>query len=140
MRCNSWKSYLVAMLAITAMAACESSTGPEGPSVAGTWTGDFRGNSVRMVLNQNGDEVSGNLEIGVRSYAVAGTVSLAGSFVWATDVTQSDCSSFSSSGLQLEGAASELNGVARRASSAPPCGSGGRVLVEQGGMALRRAF
>jgi len=28
----------------------------------------------------------------------------------------------------------------RRASSAPPCGSGGRVLVQQGTMALSRAF
>ena len=65
---------------------------------------------------------------------------LGGSFTWGTAVQQSDCSSYGSAGLQLEATGSELNGVARRASTAPPCGSGGRVLVQQGTMSLTRAF
>ena len=93
-----------------------------------------------MILTQSGDEVMGTLNVGARSYLVAGTVAVGGEFQWATDVAQSDCSSYSSSGLQLETAGSELNGVARRASSAPPCGSGGRVLIQQGSMVLSRAF
>lgn len=132
---------MIVLMATTTMAACDqSSTAPEGPSVAGTWTGEFGGSSVRMVLSQSGDAVTGTLDVGVRSYRVDGTVSMAGTFAWVTDVAQSDCSGFSSSAMQLEAAGAELNGVARRASTAPPCGSGGRVRVQQGTMALTRAF
>jgi hypothetical protein len=132
---------LAAFLTIVAGAGCsESTSGPEGPSVAGTWTGEFRGAAIRMVLNQSGETVTGTLDVGPRGYALQGTVSVAGSFEWTTDMAQADCSAYASSGLQLQAAGSELSGLARRASSRPPCGSSGRVLVEQGTMAMSRAF
>ena len=129
------------LLAMTMTSGCSSSvTEPRGPSVAGTWTGDFRGSVVRMVVSQSGGEVAGTFDVGARSYALTGTVSEAGSFAFSTDVDPTDCSGYGSSGLQLAEAGTELSGIARRASSAPPCGSAGRVLVEQGTMALSRAF
>lgn len=131
---------LVALLTLAAAGCSESSTAPDGPSVAGTWTGEFRGGPVRMVLTQSGAEVTGSLEVGQRSYALTGTVNPGGTFAWGTEVVVSDCSSYSSTGLQLEEVGSELAGVARRASSSPPCGESGRVLVQQGTMALTRAF
>jgi len=93
-----------------------------------------------MVLTQRGTDVSGTMEVGRRSHTVSGSIDAAGTFSFSTDVWESNCSAYSSSAMQLESQAEELNGVARRASSAPPCGSGGRVLVEQGLMELVKAF
>ena len=136
-------SAFVLLLALAAGACSESSTGPEEPevpSVAGTWTGTFRDGSVRMVLNQSGNEVSGTLSFGRTEQPLTGTVDATGTFSFSTEAASSNCMRHSSRGLQLENQGGELNGVMVRSSQSPPCDERNRTLVEQGSTALTRAF
>ncbi len=143
MSCRTRPSTLVVFLALAAGACSDSSTGPEVPdvpSVAGTWTGDFRDGSVRMILNQSGREVTGTLSVGRSERPLTGTVDATGSFVFATEAAPANCMTYATRGLQLENQGGELNGVMVRASKSPPCDEPGRTLVEQGSTALTRAF
>lgn len=133
--------FTTALVLSTALACSDSSTGPKGPSVKGTWSGDFRGGNIRMTLSQKGSEVSGTLESGGMSYAVTGEVDAGGTFIWATEVNLTNCTSFGSArGFLLEDEASQLEGVMSRARRTLPCGTGTRTLVEQGSTTLRKAF
>lgn len=133
---------LVALLSTSACA--DSGTGPDEPdlpSVAGTWTGDFRDGSLRLVLSQSGSEVTGTLGFGRSEQSLSGSVDAAGVFVFVTEPASGSCVVYSSSrGLQLENQGGEMNGVMVRSSKSPPCDEPGRTLVEQGSAALTRAF
>jgi hypothetical protein len=136
-------SAVALLLALAAGACSDSGTGPEEPdlpSVAGTWTGNFRDGSVRLVLNQSDGEVTGTLSIGRSEQPLNGTVDATGTFVFATETAPANCMTYSSRGLQLENQGGELNGVMLRASKSPPCDEPGRTLVEQGSASLTRAF
>jgi len=141
-----WKTparALFSLLLIAGLAACdESSTGPEaptGPSVAGVWSGEFRGADTQMNLTQNGPNVSGTITVGPRTYPLTGTVDADGSFVWSSELREADCSRMSSPGLQLGSDASALTGRMFRGSTPPPCDEG-RTLSESGAVQLTRNF
>lgn len=144
MRRRTSSPTLCMLLALAAGACSDSSTAPEGPdlpSVAGTWTGDFRDGQLRLTLTQSGDEVRGTLSIGRSEQPLTGTVDATGVFTFVTEVQSANCTVYSSSrGLQLENQGDELNGVMARSSKSPPCDEPGRTLVEQGSAALTRAF
>jgi hypothetical protein len=137
-------SALLLLAALSAGACSDSSTGPEEPdvpNVAGTWTGEFRDGSLRLVLSQSGSEVAGTLGFGRSEQPLTGSVDAAGMFVFVTEPAAANCVVYSSSrGLQLENQGGEMNGVMVRSSKSPPCDEPGRTLVEQGSAALTRAF
>ncbi|MEZ4416547.1 MAG: hypothetical protein R3E10_12440 [Gemmatimonadota bacterium] len=138
---------LTQLLLLAALApllgACDTGTGPDsgGPDLTGTWTGTFGASTtVRMVLRQSGNDVSGDFTAGSTTQSLTGTLDPAtGVFSWGTAADPNTCVSWGSSGLQLAEQASALSGVARRAQTSQPCGSG-RVSVSQGTMSLSRAF
>ena len=144
MRRRAPSHFLFVLLALAVGGCSDSSTGPEAPdvpSVAGTWTGDFRDGSLRLTLSQSGSEVSGTLFVGRSEQPLTGTVDATGMFTFVTGVQSANCVVYSSSrGLQLENQGDELNGVMVRSSKSPPCDEPGRTLVEQGSTALTRAF
>lgn len=139
--------YATALLlaaALSSVACSDSSTGPDEPdvpSVAGTWTGDFRDGSLRLILSQSGSEVTGTLAFGRSEQPLTGSVDAAGMFVFVTEAAPANCVVYASSrGLQLENQGGEMNGVMVRSSKSPPCDEPGRRRVEQGSAALTRAF
>jgi hypothetical protein len=129
-----------ALIAAAMMACSDSPTGPSGPSVEGTWTGDWSGAAVRMVLDQNGSSVSGELRVGSVDYPVSGEVDDAGEFAWSTGLKPENCTGYSSSGLQLQDGGDTLAGLMLQARQALPCGSGTRTAITQGLVSLARAF
>jgi len=129
-----------ALLAASMVACSDGPTGPSGPSVEGTWTGAWGGAAVRMVLQQNGSSVSGELRVGSVTYPVSGEVDAAGAFAWSTGLKQENCTGYSSSGFQLQDGGDTLAGPMRRARQALPCGSGSRTEITQGLASLARAF
>ncbi len=129
-----------ALLVAGTIACSESPTGPSGPSVEGTWTGEWGGAAVRMVLDQAGSSVSGELQVGRMTYPVSGEVDDAGEFAWGTGLKQENCTGYSSSGFQLQEGGAALGGVMRRARQALPCGSSGRTEITQGMASLTKAF
>jgi hypothetical protein len=131
---------LLALLLVSGLIACDdSNTGPEGPSVAGIWNGEFRGASAQMNLTQAGSDVSGTLTVGPREYPLIGTVDATGTFEWSTDLREADCSRLASSDMQLQNEASSLAGRMVRSSESPPC-DGGRTLVQSASVELTKAF
>ena len=137
---------MTALLTLTLGACSDGATGPEEPSVpsvAGTWTGSFGGQAIRLSLTQSGANVTGELVSGNRiplSYEVTGTVDATGQFRWSTDTNDADCSFYSSGGLQLEDGASALSGPMLRSSQNPPCDQASRRAITSGSTSLTRAF
>jgi len=129
-----------ALLVAGTIACSDSPSGPSGPSVGGTWSGEWSGTAVRMVLDQAGSSVSGELRVGSVTYPVSGEIDDAGEFVWSTGLRQENCTGFSSSSFQLQDGGDALAGVMLRARRALPCGSGTRTEVTQGMASLTRAF
>lgn len=128
------------LLAAGTIACADSPSGPSGPSVDGTWTGDWSGTAVRMVLRQGGSSVSGELQVGSVTYLVSGEVDDAGEFTWSTGLREENCTGFSSSGLQLQDGGTAMAGRMVRARRALPCGSATRTQVTQGTASLTKAF
>ena len=129
----------VALLSLT-LAACSSSTGPSGPSVAGVWSGSWRGSTVQLALTQQGDRVSGSLRVGRLARPVTGTVAADGSVRIVSEVRQSDCSVYDTNALTLDQAAGTLSGLMFKSTGQRVCdpATGGRVGVEQGQLSLSR--
>lgn len=147
-RPNQILSSLMLVLALFALAACESgsSSAPfSGPDISGVWTGSWRDASAKMTLEQKGSKVEGILLIGVQEFEISGNVDKNGVFGWSGLTTRTDdCVGMSSTldDFQVQSQGKEMLGVARRATQSgggsEPCGS--RTLVEGGTMELERAF
>ncbi|MEZ4457042.1 MAG: hypothetical protein R2882_10920 [Gemmatimonadales bacterium] len=126
-----------------ALAACSDSTGPSTdpnlPSVAGVWVGTWGSSTAQLVLTQHGDQVSGTLKLGPRTRPVTGSVSV-GELRFASEVDQSDCSIYASSGLAVASQAGTMTGIMARRSGSKICdpNAGGRVGVQQGTLSLAR--
>ena len=130
---------IIAPLIALALIGCsEDATGPSGPSVAGTWSGQWIDAPVSMTLQQRGSEVTGELRVGSRAYPVTGEMVNVASFVWSTAVDQDTCTGFSSSGLQVIDSGEGLQGVMIQARRATPCGSSTRTHVTQGQASMTR--
>jgi hypothetical protein len=128
----------LALLSLT-LAACSSTTGPSAPSVAGIWTGTWRGSTVQLTLTQQGDQVSGSLRVSRVARQVTGTVSADGTLRITSEVRQSDCSVYDSDRLTVDSGAGTLSGLLFKTTGQRVCdGSGGRVGVEQGMLSLSR--
>jgi len=130
----------LALLSLTLAACGSGSTGPSAPSVAGNWTGSWRGSDVQLALTQQGDQVSGTLRVSRVVRPVTGTVSPDGSVRVVSEVERRDCSMYDTNDLTLDQAAGTLKGMMYRATGPRICDPSdlGRVGVEQGPVSLSR--